>query len=231
MGLLAKLVLGLADRRARSLDRLPGPIGAFFRSGGNRLLWSDLPLSSNSYVVDGGGYRGEWARELLWRYGCRCAIFEAIPEFASALSHEFAGNDRVEIFSGALAGQDGTVTMMLDADSSRFVDSSGSGLQVNGTALSSFLDSRALARVDCLKLNIEGAEFEVLEDLLHSGLMSRIGVLLVQFHRLGADSEGRRASIRQGLAETHREVFCFPWVWERWDNLTSSGPTQRRTTT
>jgi FkbM family methyltransferase len=231
MGLLAKLEQAIADRRARSLGRLPGPIGAFFKSGGNRLLWSDLPLSSGSYLVDGGGYRGEWARELLWRYGCRCAIFEAIPEFASALSHDFAGNDRVEVLSGALVGQDGTVSMMVDADASRAVGSSGPGLQVKGTSLSSFLDSRALARVDCLKLNIEGAEFEVLEDLLHSGLMSRIGVLLVQFHRLGPDSDGRRASIRQRLTDTHREVFCFPWVWERWDNLTISVPTLRRTTT
>lgn len=217
MGLLTRLTSAIDDRRARRLARLPGPIGDFHRAGGNTLLWRDLPLSTASYLVDGGGFRGEWAREVLWRYGGRCLLFEAVPAFAERLRAEVAGNDRVEIVSAALSGRDGPVAMQEDADSSRMAVPGQPTFTVPGLALPGALSARGVDRVDCLKLNIEGAEFDVLDGLLDEGWLPRVGVLLVQFHRLDAGSEGRREAIRARLAKTHREVFSFPWVWERWD--------------
>lgn len=219
MQLLKRIISAIEDRRARRLSRLPGPIGDFHRAGGNTLLWRDLPLSAESYLVDGGGFRGEWAREVLWRYGARCLLFEAVPAFAGRLRSEVAGNARVEIVSAALSGSDGPIAMLENADSSRMAVPGQPTFTVPGVTLPGALAARAVNRVDCLKLNIEGAEFDVLDGLLEGGWLPRVGVLLVQFHRIDAGSEGRREAIRARLSKTHREVFCFPWVWERWDSI------------
>jgi hypothetical protein len=57
----------------------------------------------------------------------------------------------------------------------------------------------------------------VLERLISTGQLAGIRSVLVQFHPIQPNSEERRENIRQALSATHREAFCFPFVWERWD--------------
>ena len=66
-------------------------------------------------------------------------------------------------------------------------------------------------------MNIEGGEYENLESLILTRAISKIPTLLVQFHRYSLKEELRRAQIRSELELTHKCVFEFPWVWERWD--------------
>ena len=66
-------------------------------------------------------------------------------------------------------------------------------------------------------MNIEGGEYECLARLIQTGAISRVEVLLVQFHRYGLESELSKAQIRINLEKTHSCIFEFPWVWERWD--------------
>jgi Methyltransferase FkbM domain len=71
-------------------------------------------------------------------------------------------------------------------------------------------------RIDLLKMNIEGAEFDVLERLAETGWIDRIDELLIQFHDWAPAAPRRRRMIRRVLARTHTEVWNYPWVWERW---------------
>ncbi len=71
-------------------------------------------------------------------------------------------------------------------------------------------------QVALLKINIEGGEYDLLERLLETGLVGQFQHLQVQFHRFVPDAEKRRDFIRTGLAHSHEERWCYPWVWESW---------------
>jgi hypothetical protein len=42
---------------------------------------TDFDLNAESLVLDVGGYRGDWALEILCKYGSRIEVFEPVPEF------------------------------------------------------------------------------------------------------------------------------------------------------
>jgi hypothetical protein len=74
-------------------------------------------------------------------------------------------------------------------------------------------------QIDLLEMNIEGAEFDVLPGLIETGAVAFVNNLLIQFHNNDNLHEIQRAQIRLALSETHREVFCYEWVWELWKKI------------
>lgn len=215
MGLGERLERALAGWRAFRRDRLPGALGAFHRERGVERLWEALPVRSDSLVLDAGGYRGDWTAEALVRFGCRSLIYEAVPQFAEELRRRFAGNQRVQIVSGALGGKSGELELFVQADGSSAFVQRGAGVRVP------LFDVAEALREDvaCVKLNIEGGEFDLLERILDAGLAARVGSFVIQFHEIDPQSAARRERIRAGLARTHRLVVDYPFVWERWDRL------------
>ena len=193
---------------------MPGPLGDFYRAGGQALLLRGAPIDAAGLVLDVGGYQGDFTAEVSWRFGARCLIVEPVPAFAAALRVRFAANARVRLLEAALGAGAGEVELELAADGT-----SAFGEKGGGTVRARMLDAAALVAAESpvalLKLNIEGAEFDVLDRLQASGLLPGIRSVLVQYHRVAGDSPARRDRQRTALSATHREVFCFPFVWER----------------
>ena len=52
--------------------------------------------------------------------------------------------------------------------------------------------------------------------LAETGKLGDIPLIQVQFHEWAPRAYRRRRHNRAALARTHREDWCFPWVWERW---------------
>jgi hypothetical protein len=73
-----------------------------------------------------------------------------------------------------------------------------------------------IERIDLLKVNIEGGEYELLEHLIATGDIRKVRKLQVQFHDFVPDAIPRRARILQGLAQTHAQHWNFHFVWEEW---------------
>lgn len=224
MGLGERIVEAIRTRQHQRSLAAPGAIGQFHRDGGNELLF-DVPVRPGEIVVDAGGYRGEWSMRMLARYGCRLVILEPIPAFVERLRNLFAANPSVTVRPAALGGRDGRIGFQVSADrSSAFISSGGSEAHE-----SDLLDVASLLRelgdedVACLKLNIEGGEYDVLERLLETGLVRRCRSLLVQFHRQPEGWEARLAAIERRLAETHLRVWHYPMVWEKWQRRDPAG--------
>ena len=54
--------------------------------------WSEnFALSSDDWIVDAGGFRGEWTDEMLCRYGAKVVIFEPNPPYAARLRDRYNG--------------------------------------------------------------------------------------------------------------------------------------------
>jgi len=215
MGLLYRAERALRGWRARLHALRGGPIGAWFRDGGEELMWRDLPISANEVSLDVGGYHGDWTAELLIRYGARSVIFEPVPTFAAALARRFCRNPLVAVKSAALGTANGMAGISMAEDASSM---SGNGRRVQVQIIDVADIFREHAAVGCMKVNIEGAEYDLLERMEGLDLLSRVASYRIQFHG-GDNAMHRRAAIRTALSKTHRLILDYPFVWERWDRV------------
>ena len=187
-----------------------GALGEFYCGGGNELLVANLDLSPDDCVVDAGGYEGKWTDEMICRYGVSSTIFEPNPHNAALLRERYRANWRVQVHEAALSNQDGPCAFIQQG--------SGSTLTVSGpnTITVDRFDVCRLLALGCLKLNVEGSEYEILERLLKTEQANDIKYILVQFHYRTPFCERRREIIQLGLSKTHTCVFDYPFVWELW---------------
>ena len=218
MGLHTSIIRMLEARQARARLRRRGALGDFHRAGGAALL-EDMPVSSDDVVIDGGGFEGNWTAAMLVRSGCSSVIFEPVPSFATACRARFARNARVTVHEAALGGTERTARFAIDSLASSEHRARGPS-SVDVPVIDASEVIRRLADryrdVACLKLNIEGGEYEVLERLLGDGTVLRCRSILVQFHAQPDGWQARMADIHAGLARSHEATWRFPMVWELW---------------
>lgn len=217
MSLGERIVGAIEKRRDRRRKNMPGPHGDFYRHGGNELLY-DLPVSTGSLIIDAGGYKGEWTAEMIARYGCRSEIFEPVPSYAEHCKRLFSRNALVHVHAAALGGASRKTKFSFAANgTSEFIATDSTDIvEAPVVDVSQFLDQLDNELVTCLKLNIEGGEYEVLERLIDTKQIIRCESLLIQFHPQPEGWERRSKEIVAHLRATHDRVWCYPMVWEKW---------------
>jgi FkbM family methyltransferase len=215
----------------RWLDRRRNPWKAPFhdafrqwkRDRGDNRLFDYGTLPEGAVAFDLGGYRGDWtARVLTQQPAAHVHVFEPHPAFAGDLRARFAGDDRVEVHAFALGGQDGALALSDAGDASSAL--SGPDAQITGEvrSVSRFFDERDVPRIDLMKMNIEGGEYDLLPALIAAGVIGRIRRLQVQFHLFEPALAAARDDIRTRLRQTHDCAWEYPFVWEEW-RLKSGG--------
>lgn len=205
----------------------------WFSDRGDQTLRLQYNLTADSLVFDLGGYRGEWAQKIHDLYHCRVFVFEPVPAFAAGIRALFRDNPKIKVFEFGLGAKDETTQIHLAHDAtSQFADGR-SGLfsaglisegapQAQNIAIKSFtqfLKDHGIKHIDLIKINVEGAEYEILENLLDAGIVPAITDLQIQFHDFVPNAPERRAKIRARLAPTHQTTYDYPFVWENWRRL------------
>lgn len=184
--------------------------------GDNRHRY-DCPLGAGSVVFDMGGFEGSWAAEIFARFACRVEIFEPVPSFADHIKTRFAHNPALRVHTCGLAARTRTEHISLSSDaSSVFIKPEGATVPIELIDLKDWFDANPTPRIDLMKINIEGGEYELLERLIETGLISRVVHLHIQFHDLSDDSEPRMKAIREKLVLTHDALFHYKFVWDGW---------------
>ena len=79
-----------------------------------------------------------------------------------------------------------------------------------------FLSDNDHRRIDLMKINIEGGEYELLDHLVEVGLISDIKNIQVQFHHFVPNAEERMKSIHGELERTHMLTYQYKFLWENW---------------
>lgn len=217
MSLGEHIVSFIEAHRKRKRKSAQGPHGDFYRHGGNDLLY-DVPVRTNSLVIDAGGYKGEWTAKMIARYGCRSEIYEPFPYYANYCKRLFSKNTMVKVHAAALGGSERTAKFSFEADgTSEFTVAQGSSIiDAPVDDISLVLESLDDQVIACLKLNIEGGEYEVLERLIATKKITHCDSLLIQFHTQPEGWESRYKIIEDNLKETHNRDWCYPMVWEKW---------------
>ncbi len=176
----------------------------------------DYGLEAGAIVLDVGGYEGRWTEQLIGRFDCLVQVFEPVPEFASAIESRLGPSGRVRVHAYGLAGRTGEVDFHLSADGSSALRGQGEPRRVRMRAAAEVFRELGLERVDLMKINIEGGEYELLEHLLDHGLTARLRHLQVQFHDFVPGARARMRAVLSRLASTHEPEWRYPFVWESW---------------
>jgi FkbM family methyltransferase len=186
----------------------------------------DAPVPQGAVVLDVGAYIGDWAAAILERYQPTLYAFEPDPASFRRLRQRLGADARVHCLQYGLGGSDATLSLLQKGLGSTLYEEAGDTLDSNERAkgrvevrvrdIVTVLDELGLARIDLLKLNIEGGEYDVLERLLDAGRIQDVHCLMVQFHEWLDRATWRRMRIRQRLRRTHHEVWNYPFVWEQW---------------
>lgn len=179
---------------------------------GDERVLRQLPVGPGDWVLDVGAYRGDFTARMRDR-GALVTAVEPIQEFASALTGRFDGDIAVTVLPVALGDHEGLTTLLLAEDGSSAWVEGDQAEQVRLVDVATVVGER---RANLLKINAEGAEFDVLERLIETKQIQAVDTLLIQFHRFVPESRSRRARIRQQLKRTHYCKFNVPWVWEQW---------------
>lgn len=176
----------------------------------------DYDLNPASQVFDLGGYEGQWASDIHARYGCTVHVFEPVEEYADNIQRRFARNGKIAVHPFGLGAADMTLPIGLGEDRSSAFQAAAQTRAGRIVKTEDFLAAQGIARIDLMKINIEGGEYELLEYLLDTGLVAQIENIQVQFHDFIPNAGARMHSIQERLRQSHTLTYQVEFVWENW---------------
>lgn len=166
-----------------------------------KVIWLDLGLHRDALQVQ---------RVLRWLPDVTVYGFEANPEYLAQCQRLFAGDARVHLINAAVVGPDhrnSTVPLhiggILDGlgDSIYRKDSRhDSMIDVPAIRLSNFIRQEGIDTADAciaLRMNIEGAELDVLRDLIEGGFAGRIDGWFGRWNDVGRVDRRRKDELNR----------------------------------
>jgi len=184
---------------------------------GDKTLRLEYELTEKSVVMDLGGYEGQWASDIFSKYGCTIYVFEPCARFYNEIADRFVNNNKIEAFNFGLGVIKEQVQLAVQDDgSSVYRNDSNETESVQIIPFESFLDQYNIDEIDLLKINIEGAEYGLMEHLLDLNLAGIIKNVQIQFHDFVPNAESRMKNIQERLSKTHVTTYQYPFVWENW---------------
>ncbi len=194
------------------------PIAGLVDLGGDYGAWR-LPVGSIDpswvcYMIGAGGQISvdiALARD----YGATVRTFDAVAAYVERAREQAADTPRITAYQAAIAVEDGPIRMQVTHDpnslsvSAASLYESESFVELPGRTLRSLMDELGDQRIDLLKLDIEGSEYEVLPtiDLRELG----VKVFATQLHHTAPVSRAREL-IAELARQGYEPVACIPAV-------------------
>ena len=158
---------------------------------GSKDEWFCVPelVNSNSVVLSGGaGLEITFEHELSERHGCTVHLFDPSPTGLRLMEQEENQREKIIYHPIGMAGATGKVTFGLPRNpqegsyrtAAAIGEESDKGVTFDCVALSDFCSEHGFKHIDLLKIDIEGFEYEVLEDLAQNDIT--IGQICVEYH-------------------------------------------------
>jgi FkbM family methyltransferase len=170
----------------------------------------EYSLNENSIVVDLGARHGNWARLIKNRYNSKIYCFEVVDQFCNELK-----NSGYNTFCVAVSDKKEKVTLgVLSDEASLFFNEST--FECDSIPADEIFELIGEETIDLMKINVEGAEYPILKNLIKSNKILQIKNIQVQFHLFDGEENSDYAHISKELSKTHELSWRFPFVWENW---------------
>ena len=167
-------------------------------------------LNQNSVVVDLGARHGNWVDLIKDKYNPKIYCFEIVNEFCNQLIDK-----GYNTFCIAVSDKEEKISIgIVDSEASIFNDNND--FEVDSIPASDIFKVINEDKIDLIKINVEGAEYPILKNLIESEGIKKIKNIQVQFHLFDEDINNDYETISNKLSETHNLTWRFPFVWENW---------------
>jgi len=183
-------------------------------------------LSPASIVYSAGvGQDITFEHALVQRVGCHIQLFDPSPTGVATMALAANQHPLIHFSAIGLADEDGLVDFEPPADpaeGSYLLTTAGVGAATCHfpcKTLRSVMDGLGHTRIDLLKLDIEGFEYGILEQIVTDGL--HVGQICVEVHpRIVPDGRRRTEALMASLARAHyrlihREMNDLTFLWEQ----------------
>jgi FkbM family methyltransferase len=190
----------------------------------NKNILHEANLDENSVVIDVGAFTGEWTQHIVERYNPTIYAFEPDPINYKQLQEKAATNSKlIPLFYGIGDTNEKVKISLKGLGSSIFKEADKTdNIKTAITEIKSIecvWQELELTTVDLMKINIEGAEFPLLEKMIEEDLLKNVDSFMIQFHEWHPRAYSRRKRILKELSKTHKMVWDYNFVWEKWDRI------------
>jgi FkbM family methyltransferase len=176
--------------------------------------------TSTPFILDCGANIGMAVLYFKWLYpGSEVLAFEPEPTSFSALQENVRRNGLagVSVHNVALWDADGDLDLFVPGNSPGSLitsvnpaRTSGTPVKVRCARLSSFIDRE----VDFLKIDVEGAELQIIQDLAESGKIGLIRQMVIEYHHNIPNEPAAMSRLLRVLDESgfryQISATCFP---------------------
>ncbi len=165
-------------------------------------------LSSKSIILDLGANYGRFSQQMADRFGCKCYAVEPSPQVFSDLVQ----TDLIQKFQVAISRETGPLEFHVDSNelASSLLKGPNSkqvrGVTVRGVRLEDFVRELGLREVSLIKMDIEGAEIDVLDSCTDE-FLSAVPQLSIEFHDFCGMVSG--AEVRRVVQRLERLGFFY----------------------
>jgi FkbM family methyltransferase len=188
----------------------PSDGSEFDRLDADRTLRFNYLLNNNSVVVDLGARHGNWAKIIRERYQPKMYCFEVVPEFCNELRTK-----GYNTFCTAVADREEVLTFgTVEGESSMYYEPKFESQSIPASKIFELINEE---EIDLMKINVEGAEYNIIRNLIETGNIGKVKNLQVQFHLFDlVDKREEYEQLALDLSKTHYPSWKFPFVWENW---------------
>jgi FkbM family methyltransferase len=142
-------------------------------------------LNDNSIIIDFGAHKGDFSFQISKTLECKCYAVEPSPELFIKINE----NNFVTKYNNAITSYNGAITFFISrnsqANSLNKLHASRSGLfeevKIEAVDFETFLQRIGVSVIDLLKIDIEGAEFELFNSTSDEILIN-ISQITIEFH-------------------------------------------------
>lgn len=172
---------------------------------GDETFRLNYKLTKDSVVFDLGGYRGDWTQQIFDLYNCTIFIFEPVAEYYNGIVDRFKDHpSSIRPFCFGLGSQSLKTHIRVDNDASTISDvAEANHISIEIKSFKEFVDQFSIKKIDLMKINIEGSEFDLLDGILNNNCIQMIDNIQIQFHDFFPNAEERMKLIRERLSQTH----------------------------
>jgi FkbM family methyltransferase len=193
--------------------------------GGQRIYMKDLRTKKEPVVFSFGiGEDVSFDKDIINRLGAKVYAFDPTPRAAEYINAQDFPKSKFEFYQYALSSEDGSLDFGIPSDDKS--EPSGSlhknvaeltisrTIKVKAKKLSTIMKELNINHLDLLKMDIEGSEYEVIDDFLDDKIFP--DQICLEFHeRFFPDGKEKMARAIDKLHENGYKVFALsPMRWE-----------------
>lgn len=180
-----------------------------------------MNMNSDSVIIDLGTYKGYTTKLLSDLYKSKIYTFEPMIPFANEATEACASHPNITVLPYGLGKGNFEFFMNMAGDSTSMVIG-GNPNSANNCSMRDFfefLTEKNITTIDLLHINIEGAEYDLLDYIFSNNFQVNIRYLIVQFHYRSPTNDEKLKRYFDTLSTTHVCKYDYKYVWTKWERL------------